>query len=460
MQTIDMTKGKPWKLIVGFALPIFLSNLFQQLYNSADSAIVGQFLGINALAAVSSSGNLIFLFNAFFIGAAMGAGVIIAKSFGEKNYVAMERIIHTNVACGIASAILLTLIGYFLSPYILVWMNTDKEVLPEATTYFKIYFLGIGGAVMYNFLNNILQAVGNSRRGLYYLIVSSVLNIILDLLFIGLLKKGVGAAALATGISHFVSMGLCLMFLLKKGTIYQVKLSKIGFYKGVLPKILKYGIPSGIQNSVIGLANVIVQGNINTFGNLAQAGYGCYGKIEGFAFLPITSFNLALSTFISQNLGAKEYDRAKRGSRFGIITSLVLAESVGLIMFFFIQYIALIFTNDVGVINYAKDQATIACLFYFLLSFSHSISSVCRGAGHAVVPMLVMLVVWCGIRVTYINIALSIENNIKLIYWAYPITWSISSIIYLIYYLFVDWLHGFSKDDKYNKKENNELESE
>ena len=172
MQTIDMTKGKPWKLIIAFALPIFLSNLFQQLYNSADSAIVGQFLGINALAAVSSSGNLIFLFNAFFIGAAMGAGVLIAKSFGEKNYEAMQKIIHTNVAWGIVSAILLSLIGYFLSPYILVWMNTDVEVLPDAITYFRIYFLGIGGAVMYNFLNNILQAVGNSRRGLYYLIVS------------------------------------------------------------------------------------------------------------------------------------------------------------------------------------------------------------------------------------------------------------------------------------------------
>ncbi len=447
-KTLDMTKGNSWKLIITFALPIFLSNLFQQLYNSADSAIVGQFLGTNALAAVSSSGPLIFLFNSFFIGAAMGAGVIIAKFFGEKDYDNMRRVIHTNVAVGIISAIFLTILGYFLSPYILIWMNTDEDVLPEATSYFKIYFLGIGGAVMYNFLNNILQSVGNSRRGLLYLIISSVLNIILDVLFIAVFKGGVAAAALATGISHFVSMGLCLLFLLKKGTIYQLKISEIRIHNDMLKKILIYGVPSGIQNSVIGLANVFVQSNINTFGGIAQAGYGIYGKIEGFAFLPITSFNLALTTFISQNLGAKEYDRAKKGSRFGIICSMLLAEIVGLIMFFFIQYISLIFTKDIDVIQYAKKQATVACLFYFLLSYSHSISSVCRGAGKAIVPMLVMLIVWCFLRLAYINIALSISYDIKLIYWAYPITWSISSIFYFFYYHFSDWIHGFEKEKR------------
>lgn len=444
--TLDMTKGNTWKLIITFALPIFLSNLFQQLYNSADSAIVGQFLGTNALAAVSSSGNLIFLFNSFFIGAAMGAGVIIAKFFGEKDFDNMRRVIHTNVAVGLISAIFLTILGYFLSPHILIWMNTDKDVLVEATAYFRVYFLGIGGAVMYNFLNNILQAVGNSRRGLLYLIISSLLNIALDVLFIAVFKGGVASAALATGISHFVSMALCLLFLLKKGTIYQLRINEIRIHKDMLLRILKYGIPSGIQNSVIGLANVFVQSNINTFGGIAQAGYGIYGKIEGFAFLPITSFNLALTTFISQNLGAKEYDRARRGSRFGIICSMILAESVGLIMYFFIQYIALIFTKDAEVIQYAKDQALVACLFYFLLSFSHSISAVCRGAGKAVVPMLVMLIVWCVFRVTYINIALSISYNIKLIYLAYPITWSISSIFYFFYYHFSDWIHGFEKE--------------
>ena len=447
-KTLDMTKGNTWKLIITFALPIFLSNLFQQLYNSADSAIVGQFLGTNALAAVSSSGNLIFLFNSFFIGAAMGAGVIIAKFFGEKDFDNMRRVIHTNVAVGLISAIFLSILGYFLSPYILVWMNTDKDVLPEATAYFQVYFLGIGGAVMYNFLNNILQAVGNSRRGLLYLIISSLLNIVLDVLFIAVFKGGVASAALATGISHFVSMGLCLLFLLKKGTIYQLKIKEVIIHKDMLIRILQYGVPSGIQNSVIGLANVFVQSNINTFGGIAQAGYGIYGKIEGFAFLPITSFNLALTTFISQNLGAKEYDRARNGSRFGIICSMILAEIVGLIMYFFIQYIALIFTKDANVIQYAKDQALVACLFYFLLSFSHSISAVCRGAGKAVVPMLVMLIVWCVLRVTYINIALSISYDIELIYWAYPITWSISSIFYFFYYHFSDWIHGFEKERK------------
>lgn len=448
-QTLDMTKGTPWKLIVAFAMPVFLSNLFQQLYNSADSAIVGKFLGTNSLAAVASSGNLIFLFTSFFIGTAMGAGVVIAKYFGQKNYDKMKKAIHTNIACGLVAGIVLTVLGVLFTPTILVWMNTDKEVLPEAITYFRFYFFGVSGAIMYNFLNSILQAVGNSKRGLYYLITSSLLNIILDILFIGVFKMGVGSAAIATGISHYVSMILCLIFLMKKGTVYQVRIKEIGFDKEMLSQILKYGVPSGIQNSVIGLANVFVQTNINSFGGIAQAGYGCYGKIEGFAFLPITSFNLALTTFIGQNLGAKEYERAKKGSRFGIISAMILAEVVGVIMFFFIPYIARIFTDDMNVIMYSKKQATICCLFYFLLAFSHGVAAVCRGAGKAVIPMLIMLIVWCVIRVIYIKIAMSINHNINLIFWAYPITWSISSIIYFLYYSFSDWVHGFeSKLDR------------
>jgi len=446
--TKDMTKGSPYKLIINFAFPLFLSNLFQQLYNSADSIIVGKFIGTNALAAVSTSGNLIFLFTSFFIGCSMGSTVVIGKYFGMKDYSKMEKAIHTSVIVGFISGILLSILGVIFTPKILIIMNTPKDVLPLAITYFRIYFLGVLGSILYNFLNAILQAVGNSKRGLLYLIISSVSNIILDLLFIGVFKMGVGSAALATGIAHFISAILCFLFLIKKGTLYQVDIKKLKIDKEMLKEILKTGIPSGIQNSVIGLANVVVLSNINKFDNIAQAGYGTYSKLEGFAFLPITCFNQAITTFVSQNLGAKEYDRARMGSRFGILTSMSLAELIGVLMYIFIPYLASIFTSDKNVIEYAVKQARIESLFFFLLSFSHIIASVCRGAGKAFVPMFVMLSIWCVLRVLYITFIMSkYPDEITYIYWAYPLTWSLSSVIYFIYYRYSDWIHGFDKKE-------------
>lgn len=441
--TQDMTKGEAWKVIITFAIPILFSNLFQQLYNSADSLIVGNFIGKNSLAAVSSSGNLIFLFTSFFIGTATGASVLISKYFGAKDYENMRKAIHTDIAFGLVSGIILTVLGYFLAPVMLKLMKTDKDVLPESIKYFQMYFLGSLGVVMYNIFNGILNALGNSKRSLYYLIFSSVLNVLLDLLFIGVFKGGVASAALATAISQVLSAILCLFFLLRKGTIYQVKFKEIKFDPLMLKQIIKYGVPSGIQNSVIALANVFVQSNINSFGSNAMAGCGTYAKLEGFAFLPVNCFTMALTTFVGQNLGAKNYERAKKGSRFGIVCSLILAELIGLIMFIFMPFLASLFNKEPEVIAYATTQARTICLFYFLLAFSHCIAAICRGAGKAIVPMGIMLLIWCVVRVIYITIALKIKNDIIIIFTAYPLTWGISSIIYFIYYNFCDWTKGF-----------------
>ena len=314
-----------------------------------------------------------------------------------------------------------------------------------------MYFLGSLGVVMYNIFNGILNALGNSKRSLYYLIFSSVLNVLLDLLFIGVFKGGVASAALATAISQVLSAILCLFFLLRKGTIYQVKFKEIKFDPLMLKQIIKYGVPSGIQNSVIALANVFVQSNINSFGSNAMAGCGTYAKLEGFAFLPVNCFTMALTTFVGQNLGAKNYERAKKGSRFGIVCSLILAELIGLIMFIFMPFLASLFNKEPEVIAYATTQARTICLFYFLLAFSHCIAAICRGAGKAIVPMGIMLLIWCVVRVIYITIALKIKNDIIIIFTAYPLTWGISSIIYFIYYNFCDWTKGFEgKNQKVN----------
>ncbi len=443
--TKDMTEGSIYKQMTSFALPILLSQLFQQLYNTADSFIVGNVLGTDALAAVSSSGTLIFLLVSFFNGTSMGAGVVISRYFGERNSENISKAIHTNITFGLVSGVFLTVIGVLFTPTFLVWMNTDPDILPEAIEYFRYYFLGALALVMYNTCRGIMNALGDSKRPLWYLICSSLLNIFLDLLFIGVFKWGVWSAAVATVISQMVSVVLCMTYLCKKGNIFTVELKKLRFHKDMFIEIVRYGLPSGVQNSVISFANVIVQTQINSFGKFATAAYGTHAKIEGFAFLPMTSFNMATSTFISQNLGAKQYDRAKKGARFGIIASTVLAELIGIAIYFAAPYLIGMFDSNPEVIRLGVQQARTVSLFFCLLAYSHAIAAVCRGAGKAFVPMFVMLSIWCGIRILYIQLVMSFSRDISLIYWAYPLTWALSSVVYFIYYTCSDWIHGFDK---------------
>lgn len=441
-----MTQGPIGKKIIAFALPIFLGNLFQQLYNTADSLIVGNFLGSNALAAVSSSGNLIFLMVGFFNGIAMGAGVVIARYYGARELNSVRKAVHTTIAFGLAAGIFLTIAGTVLTSRILIWMGTPADVLPESTVYFRIYFLGSLSFVMYNIFVGILQSVGDSRHPLLYLVFSSVINILLDLLFVGVMGFGVGAAALATIISQLISALLCFYRLVCKSTEdYRVSVHFIRFDLPMLRQIISNGLPAGFQNSIIAFANVIVQSNINKFGKMAVAGCGAYSKIEGFGFLPITCFALALTTFISQNLGAKEYERAKKGAKFGILCSIVTAEIVGIFIYFTIPALIAAFNRTPEVIANGTAQARTVTLFYFLLAFSHCIAAILRGAGKASVPMLTMLCSWCILRVTYITVIVRFVPVINVIFWAYPLTWSVSSVFFLVYFLRADWVHGFER---------------
>ena len=302
---------------------------------------------------------------------------------------------------------------------------------------------------MYNSMKGVMNAVGDSRRPLYYLIVSSLLNIVLDLLFVGAFGFGVKGAAIATVLSQTVSALLCLRQLTRKGTVYQLEWKKLRIDLQSLKEIVKYGLPTGVQNSVIGFANVLVQTHINSFGALAMAACGAYSRIEGFVFLPIMSVSMALTSYIGQNLGAKEYERAKQGARFGILTSITMAEIVGIVLFFFGGFFISTFIQDADpeavaeIIAIGAKQCRLEALFFFLLAFSHSIAGICRGAGKAIVPMLIMLIVWCVIRIIYITVAMRISHTIELLFAAYPLTWFISSVIYFIYYRKSDWIHGF-----------------
>ena len=442
----DMTNGGVYSHIIRFALPVLVSMVFQQLYNTADSLIVGQFLGTEALAAVGSSGTIIFMMISFFEGMFMGAGVLISRRYGEGDLDGVSRAAHTNVAIGLISGAALTLIGVLFTPTLLRWMNVDPDVMPRAVDYFRYFFMGSIGMVMYNVCRGMMAAVGDSRHPLYYLMFSSLLNIALDMLFVGVFGWDVWAAAVATVISQVLSAALCFIRLARRGGVIKIYVRRIRIHAESLKKIMKYGVPSGIQNSVIGLANVIVQSQINTFGKMAMAAFGAHAKIEGFTFMPINSCCFAITTFVGQNLGAGEHDRAKKGARFGILSGMMMAEIIGAIYFIFAPTLISAFDSTPDVVAFGTQQARVEALFYCLLALSHTIASVCRGAGKAFVPMTVMLSVWCVFRVIYIYLAMHFFGYIWLIYMAYPITWAISSIIYIIYYLKSDWIHGFDKE--------------
>ena len=435
-----LTEGSIPGKMLAFAFPLFLGNLFQQFYNIADSLIVGNFIGSDALAAVSSSGALIFLLVGFFNGISVGAGVIIARFFGAKDHKNLERAIHTTVAFGIVAGLSLMILGLLITPLILRWMGTPADVLPSSILYFRIYFLGSLAFVLYNAFVGILQAVGDSKRPLMYLIISSIVNIVLDLLFIAVLHLGVGSAAMATVISQIVSAILCFRRLTSTTEVYRIDIHKIRFDMEILKQIISIGLPTGLQNSIISLANVVVQSNINVFGKMAVAGCGSYSKIEGFGFLPVTCFSMALTTFISQNLGARQFDRVKKGVRFGVLCSVLIAELMGILIYIFSPYLIAIFNADPEVIAYGVLQARTVTLFYFLLSYSHCMAGVFRGAGKSSVPMLVMLACWCIIRVSYITIIVKFIPQIQVIFWAYPLTWTLSTIVFTIYFLKADWM--------------------
>lgn len=442
---IDLLNGSIWKGLLLFAMPILLGQIFQQLYNTADAWIVGHYLSDNEYSAVTTTGSLVFLLVGFFGGISVGAGVVIARYFGAGDRDKLQTAIHTTVAFGLAAGVLLTVVGVLFTPWLLDKMGTPPEVMPYSISYFRYYFAGALGVVMYNLCMGILRAVGDSTHPLYYLIFSSLVNVGLDFLFVGGFGWGVWSAALATSISQFVSVFLCIYRLMHAQEDCRLSLRKISFQPAMLVEIVRYGLPSGVQNSIIAFANVIVQTNINYFGADTMSGCGTYSKLEGFAFLPITCFTMALTTFVSQNLGAKQFDRAKKGSYFGIACCVIMAELIGVCLMVFRRPLIELFTSNDKAVLVGMKQAEVESLFFCMLAFSHCIAAVLRGAGKPMIPMFVMLGVWCVLRVTFISIMVPIVDESWIIFWAYPLTWTVSSVIFAVFYLKSDWLHGFEK---------------
>ncbi len=435
-----MTSGSIQRNLLLFAFPLFLGTLFQQLYHTADTLVVGNFVGREALAAITSTSSLIMLMIGLSQGVFVGAGVVISTAFGQGNHKAVTKAVHTTVALGLITGFFLTFFGYFFTPVILTWMRTPSDVFTDAASYLRIYSLGISTLILYNTASGILQAVGDSKHPLYFLMVSATLNIVLDLVFVGVFGMGIEGTAYATIISQGVSAILSFRLLLTIDDVIRVRIRSIRLYKGYLGQILSYGIPSGIQNSVTSFANVILQSSINLFGAAAMAGNGSFMRIQGFAMIPVTTFALALTTYTGQNLGAGEYERVKKGARFGIIFAMLMAETIGIILYLGAEPLVRFFSSDPQVIAYGVTKSKISSLFFFALAFSHSMSGIMRGAGKAIISMSIMLAVWCIFRLIYIYVGLWLFMDIRVIFSAYPVTWSISAFIFMIYYFFVDWM--------------------
>ncbi len=438
--TTLMTSGSIKRHLLTFAIPILLSNLFQQLYHTTDSLVVGNFIGKEALAAITSLTSLTMLLVGLFQGIFIGAGVVISGAFGKGDAKAVQKAVHTSVALGLVASVLLTFLGYWLTPLILGWMHTPKDVLPDAMSYIQIYFLGISTLILYNTASGVLQAVGDSKHPLYYLMVAAALNIVLDLVFVALLGWGIEGTAYATIISQGVSAFLSFRLLFTTKDVIRLQIRQIRFSKGYAVQALRLGIPSGIQNSVTSFANIILQSSINLFGASAMAGNGAFMRIQGFAFIPITAFALAVTTFTSQNLGAQMYQRIRKATRFSVLFAMVLAELIGVFFYFGAEGLIRIFSQDPEVIAIGIEKSRTSSLFLWALALSHTMTGLFRGAGKAIVPMSVMLAVWCIFRIIFISIGLSIIMDIRVIFWAYPVTWTISSIIFILYYFLVDWM--------------------
>lgn len=439
-KTQSLTAGSIPGSILRFALPLFLGQLLQQFYNMADAWVIGNFASNNAFAAVSSGGNLTFLIIGFFSGIGIGGGVVISRYFGARDNANTQKAIHTDFFFGIAASVIATAAGLLIVPKLLVWMKTPADVLPYSLQYFRVYFGGVTTIVLYNICMSIMQAQGDSLRPLYYLGISSATNVALDLLFVAGFHWDVTGAAVATVIAQGLSVVLCLTRMLREPEEHlRLNFRLIRWDGEMMARIIRQGLPTGVQNAVISLGNVVIQSNVNSFGAYAMSGLGAYTKVEGFAFLPVTAMSMTLPTFVSQNLGAGNVDRAKKGSLFGVLSAMAAAELIGVIMYIFIPQLLKLFISDPEAITYGIIHARIDTLFYCMLALAHCAAGILRGCGKSTVPMVVMLGCWCVLRSIYVTVILQFIHEFRMISWAYPLTWTVSCILFVIYLFRLNW---------------------
>jgi len=400
--SIDMTEGVIWKHIISFGVPIMFGMLFQQMYNAVDAVIVGRFVGDGALAAVGSTGMIINTMVCLGTGLSGGAGIAIAQYYGAHNHKKLSTAVHTAITMLIFLSVILTAVGFIIAPPMLRLMKTPDDVMPEAVTYLRIYFLGVVGLILYNIGAGILRAVGDSRRPLYFLCISAAVNTVGDLIFVIAFDMGVAGVALATILAQGISAVLVLRVLMRTTEPYGLRLKLLGIDKTMLRTIVSFGLPGALQMAVTSFSNVFVQSYINLFGSACMAGWTAYNKIDAFILLPIQGINIALATFVGQNYGAGKYKRARDSVRFSIAASFGITLLLVILVLVFQRALLGIFSLEEESMRYGMRFISIITPFYLTTCFDSMYSNALRGIGQTKIPMICTLSAYVVFRQIYL----------------------------------------------------------
>ena len=430
----DMTDGPIWKHIILFALPLLAGNTFQQLYNAVDSVVVGNFVSSQALAAVGSTGPVINALVGFFMGLSAGAGVVISNYFGGKDDEKVHDAVHTTILMTLICCVVMTVLGLMAVPFMIRFMKTPADVVAESTRYLRIYFLGVSGLMLYNVGAGILRAVGDSRRPLYFLCISSVINIVLDLVFVIVFNMGIAGVAIATIIAQFTSACLVIRVLMKTEENYHLNWKELRISKSILKRICIIGIPSGLQMAVTSFSNVFVQSYINRFGSSCMAGWTSYTKVDQFVTLPVQSLALASTTFVGQNVGAQKRERAHQGRRTALLMSVCITLVLTVILISAATPIIRLFTQDEEVLAFGRIFMRFMSPFYVCCCFNQITSGALRGLGDSKGPMIIMLSSFVLFRQLYLAVTSMIFGNIYAVAFAYPAGWILCSLLMGLYY--------------------------
>ncbi len=436
----EITEGSILRSLLAFFFPILLGTFFQQLYNTADAVIVGNYVGKQALAAVGgTTSNLIgFLVN-LFVGLSSGTTVVVAQYYGARKYEDVSRSVHTAIALSIAAAVIITVLGIAVSYPALKAMGTPDDVMDYALTYLRIYFLGSIASFLYNMGSGILRAMGDSKRPLYFLIVACLTNIVLDFVFVVWFRWGVTGVAVGTVLSQVLSAVLILQALIKND-ICPFSFRRMRFYGDVLKSIIRIGLPAGIQSDMYAISNIMIQASINSFGTNTVAAWAAFGKMDSFYWMVSSAFGIAITTFVGQNFGAQKYERVHKG------TKLCLALAFGAAFFFSIVFCLLrfpllsLFTNDGDVLQIGAGVVLQMVPFYFLFVCIEILSGSIRGTGDSLIPMLLTCGGVCVLRVVWIFAVFPLHRTLGNIVLSYPVTWVITSVLFVIYYLKGGWM--------------------
>lgn len=435
-----MTEGNIFGHLINFALPLLLGNLFQQLYNTVDTWVIGNYVeNESAFAAVGSVGPIINVLIGFFSGFSSGAGVVISQYYGAKLYDKVKQAVHTTIFMTLVLAVLFTVIGISMTPAMLRFMKMPDGAFPQAKTYLIIYFAGVIGLMLYNIGSGILRAVGDSRRPLYFLVVSALLNTVLDLVFVICFDMGVEGVALATVIAQGVSAILCVLVLMRTSSCVRVYISEIRCYTESLKRIVKLGIPAALQHTVTAFSNVFAQSYINYFGESCMSGWTAYAKIDQFMLLPMQSLSVAATTFVGQNLGNNNVARAKKGVNAAMLMSVSVTLIIMIPVMIFAPKLVYFLNKSPEVIEYGTLFLTYITPFYLLCCANQIYTGALRGAGNSRAPMVIMLLSFVCFRQLYMYIVANyISNTVLPIAFAYPAGWLLCSLLSIIYYKRVD----------------------